>query len=555
MSSISNRQANNSVPSSKGSLDAWIEENSSDAKSGGDISGMGSADAFSGGRLKGMSANHLKALLNLAEAYKEELEGSGTKKLFMPDTPFSIERCPKHKAFFDATRAYREVIYMAGNRVGKTSSGAFAVSCWATGEYPEWWEGKTFSGPTTGWVVGDTHQTTRDVIQNALLGPPGAFGTGLIPRDRIARVLSKQGVPNGIESVEVKHVSGGISLIGFKSYEQGVRSFYGTSKDYIWLDEEAPEIIENECAIRVMTTDGVILLTFTPLHGLTPLIINKAKNADYLQGATPILAFDDREVGVKFAEHKASNHRIAIIQAGWEDAPWLSEEEKEALYADTPPHLRDARRYGKPSIGSGNVYPIPLEAIQVPRFTIPKNWRRLFGMDVGWNRTAVLFAAVHPDSDCIYLYDELYLSQKEPDIVASFIKAKGGDAIPGVIDPSANGRSSHDGRKLLTMYRQLGLKLKEADNAVESGIQETWSRMSAGQLKVFDDLHSFAKEYVVYRRDLKGSIVKKDDHEMDAMRYIIASIDYASIPNTFRGLQANMQLGAMNNFGARKYDI
>lgn len=53
----------------------------------------------------------------------------------------------------------------------------------------------------------------------------------------------------------------------------------------------------------------------------------------------------------------------AIIQAGWDDAPWLSDDRKEQMLEDTEPHLREARRSGKPSMGSGNVYPIAIESI------------------------------------------------------------------------------------------------------------------------------------------------------------------------------------------------
>lgn len=44
--------------------------------------------------------------------------------------------------------------------------------------------------------------------------------------------------------------------------------------------------------------------------------------------------------------------------AGWKDAPWLTEDTKQKLLEDTPPHLRKARSEGIPSLGSGNVYQI-----------------------------------------------------------------------------------------------------------------------------------------------------------------------------------------------------
>jgi phage terminase large subunit-like protein len=37
----------------------------------------------------------------------------------------------------------------------------------------------------------------------------------------------------------------------------------------IWLDEEPDEGVENECLVRTMTSNGIVLITFTPLQGLT----------------------------------------------------------------------------------------------------------------------------------------------------------------------------------------------------------------------------------------------------------------------------------------------
>lgn len=59
------------------------------------------------------------------------------------------------------------------------------------------------------------------------------------------------------------------SMIKFKTYEQGWETFQGASKDWIWLDEEAPQTILNECKARLMDRNGAMLRTMTPLNGLT----------------------------------------------------------------------------------------------------------------------------------------------------------------------------------------------------------------------------------------------------------------------------------------------
>jgi phage terminase large subunit-like protein len=58
----------------------------------------------------------------------------------------------------------------------------------------------------------------------------------------------------------------------FKSYDQGRDSFVGTEQDVVWLDEECVRDIYVECLTRTMTTNGLIILTFTPLLGMTDIV-------------------------------------------------------------------------------------------------------------------------------------------------------------------------------------------------------------------------------------------------------------------------------------------
>ena len=59
-------------------------------------------------------------------------------------------------------------------------------------------------------------------------------------------------------------------------------------------------------------------------------------------------------------------------------------------------------------LGAGAIYPIAESEIIVPTRPVPSTWRKVFGMDVGWNKTAVVWAAENPGSDALELYDEYY---------------------------------------------------------------------------------------------------------------------------------------------------
>lgn len=420
---------------------------------------------------------------------------------FFPKTgPLRRELYPKQLEYFAAGAKYKERLFMAANRIGKTVAGAYETTCHLTGKYPDWWQGARFNRTTDGWACGTTSETTRDIVQRELLGPPDAHGTGMIPKELIVHTTPRpHGMPGAIEGIWVKHASGGTSKVALKMYEQGRKSFEGTAKDFIWCDEEPPEPCYTEMCFRTLTTKGIVYITFTPLQGMSEVVKG-------------FLEPDDKEA----AQYKLH------VQAGWKDVPHLDEEEKKKLLATTPRYQLKARTLGEPSLGAGAIYPIAEDDIVIPLMAIPDSWPRCFGMDVGWNRTAALWVARNPGFGQLVAYDEHYQAMGEPPTHATGIKSRG-SWIPGVIDPASRGRSQVDGRQLLTMYRELGLKLYEAENAVETGINETWTLMVSGLLKVTPNCGNWLNEFRRYHRDEKGNILKQDDHLMDATRYLVRS--------------------------------
>ena len=130
-------------------------------------------------------------------------------------------------------------------------------------------------------MAGKTNETTRDIVQAKMCGAitfegskKRVDGTGLIPREAIGPISWKQGVQDLIDTVKVKHISGGWSRLGVKAYQQGRGAFEGTEQEVIWLDEEPPLDVYAECLVRTMTTKGIILLTFTPLEGLSDVVLS-----------------------------------------------------------------------------------------------------------------------------------------------------------------------------------------------------------------------------------------------------------------------------------------
>jgi phage terminase large subunit-like protein len=219
----------------------------------------------------------------IAEANRS-LQESRIDGFYPPTGPLSRLAYAKHMEFFKAGAIYQERCFMAANRVGKTIVGAYETSVHLTGQYPEWWEGRRFNEPVDWWAAGDTSETTRDIVQFELLGPKEDMGTGMISRKYlIGEPSARRNVADAVDTAKVQHISGGVSTLGFKSYDQGRKKFQGTKKHGIWPDEEPDAPIYDEMMLRLMTTNGLMLCTFTPLQGLTDIALR------FLPDLAPVL--------------------------------------------------------------------------------------------------------------------------------------------------------------------------------------------------------------------------------------------------------------------------
>jgi phage terminase large subunit-like protein len=451
-----------------------------------------------------------RELLELLEEKELRIKRNKIRSYFKDDGAFRRSLYTKHTAFFEAGAKYRQRLMLAANRIGKTESiGCYELTLHLTGDYPHWWRGRRFDKSIRAWAAGDTGKTTRDILQQKLLGDFGDFGTGLIPHASLIDAKSKAGIADAIEIVQVKHKSGGVSLLNLKSYDQRREAFQGSEQDVILLDEEPPLEIYTECLLRTMTNNGLLMLTFTPLMGISEVVLAFLPSGQITE-----------------TSNDAGKY---VITATWDDVPHLSEEVKTELLESIPPFQRDARSKGVPQLGAGAIYPVPESDFVVDDFPIPEHWAKVYGMDVGWNRTAAVWGAIDRDTGIVYLFSEHYRGQAEPIIHAEAIKSRG-DWIQGVIDPASRGRSQKDGEQLYEQYLQLGLQIQPAVNAREAGIYAVWQMLSAGKLKVFKSLSNWLSEFRLYRRDEKGNIVKENDHCMDATRYLIMSgLDVASV--------------------------
>ncbi len=216
------------------------------------------------------------------QEYRSRTESTALDTLYPDEGLLRRELYIKHIRMFEAGVLHDQRVCLGGNRVGKTLGiGGFETAVHATGLYPPWWPGWTRDRPMLSWAAGTKGTKVRDVNQKFLLGKlvqVKGFTTaqgGLIPRARIGRITRKSGIADAVDQVVVNHVNGYENIITFKSYEEGRQSFEAEEVDFIWLDEEKglTRPIYDECKLRLLTSGGRMLSTFTPVEGMTETVM------------------------------------------------------------------------------------------------------------------------------------------------------------------------------------------------------------------------------------------------------------------------------------------
>lgn len=241
--------------------------------------------------LQSLSSEQRSGLLAKLEAEAERRRSTNLIERIYPETgPLGRDKYGKFLKFFEAGLTETERAIIAANRVGKSFGvGGYETTLHLTGEYPDWWKGRRFDKPISAWAAGDTSETTRDIVQKILTGvggerEGGTLGTGLIPlRAFIGEPSRRSGVAGAFDTLAVRHASGGVSTLGFKSYDQGRAKFQGTSKHLVWLDEEPPIDVYSECLTRTLDCNGMVLCTFTPLSGISEVVMKFMPHLDPTQ--------------------------------------------------------------------------------------------------------------------------------------------------------------------------------------------------------------------------------------------------------------------------------
>jgi Terminase RNaseH-like domain/Terminase large subunit, T4likevirus-type, N-terminal len=215
------------------------------------------------------------------------------------------------------------------------------------------------------------------------------------------------------------------------------------------------------------------------------------------------------------------------------DVDHYDDEERARIIDSYPAHEREARAKGIPTMGSGKVFPVVESSITVPAFEIPKHWRRINGLDFGWDHPfAATSLAWDVDNDTTYVTAAYRQKEAVPAIHAAAIRPWGA-WIPCAWPHDGLQHDKGSGDQLATQYRAAGLNMldeqashAEGGNGVEAGILDMLEAMMTGRFKVFGHLHDWFEEFRLYHRK-DGKLVKLRDDLLSSTRYAKMMLRFA----------------------------
>jgi phage terminase large subunit-like protein len=414
----------------------------------------------------------------------------------------------------------REAFLVAGgNRAGKTEIGAQLAVAFAAGR-SEWWvvQWAELNGipldlippqPSTvissGLSYADSAEYIRPKIMKYL--PVGCGFRNWRGAGRAVVTL-----PNHGRIIAMSADAGREKYQGMGG--RGLRAI-----SLAWLDEEHPEDIFEELMLRCADTPygGRLLLTMTPLKGMT-------------------------WVHSKFIEDDLDGFDYVAISGL--DNPYVSSVKLRRATRHLSDASQQSRLFGAFTVQTGLVYSEFRRDIHIiDDKDIPDHWPRYRGIDFGTrNPFACIWVAHDEDTETLHVYREYYQTEKTTQECGHMVYAMS-KKDPRVAWTSAD-PESRDGRLTLARYCDIPTKPAPKHLGVIEGIQHVkkWLTVDVEgyPAMVFHrSCRKIIREIRAYRwapDQKKDRPVKRDDHGLDALRYICMTLSRQQARNEGREL-------------------
>ena len=418
----------------------------------------------------------------------------------------------------------RTIVVEGGNQSGKSYLATSTLASYLMNKHPlhRW----PPDDPPTAWYCTTTFDLFAEQpwvhIKNFLLYPGESELT--LPTRNIQYIAwHRPGVPKLIVGTT------GWRLVP-KSYESGRSEFQAKTLPFYIVDEECPDDIWGELrARRLAAQNSIGLVAATPIKGMAWL--EKLRT----------MAVEGRG-GV-------AHYRLNTM-----DNPGMSKEAVEDLQEelrDRPEEL-DLRLKGVPYFAQGLVYPDGLFRAEhvIDPFNIPRDWARYRCVDHGYRNCACVWMAINPMGDTVVVYKDYLGKERTIRQNCEIITAdeKDGHLFAGSwIDPATRGTEAESGKRVIDMWREYGYDCDPApDNRVLAGVERCKQLMverggdgTRPRLRIFNTCRDWLQERKNYKwnaerpkgDEKKDKPEKRDDHIMDAFRYIVAAgIEYVEPP-------------------------
>lgn len=350
-------------------------------------------------------------------------------------------------------------------------------------------------------------------LHELIMGPLSDIGSGWIPKDCIINTLKKSGGQGAYASVEIRHVSGGVSTLKFGTYDSTDDSIQGAALHFALIDEcPSDRTILPQCVKRTWTTKGLVLCSFTPEKSF-----NDTVNA--------------------FWEPSAIYHK-GLVRATLFDSGLYTEAQKKEFVDSIPPWQRGFSIYGIPSAGAASVFQgITKEDIILPTPEIQPHWKRLCAIDFGFrDDTVIIFGAEDPATNTIYIYDEITRNETDIPEIAPLIVSRQKQYIPMVFPADGNAERGL-GKTFIGLYRDCGVLTTDhiaanwlfdpegKDRSISTGILHIRNLMKDKKLFIDPKCTQLLKEFDLYSYNDQGKFIDKNNHAIDSMRYMVMSLD------------------------------
>lgn len=415
----------------------------------------------------------------------------------------SYEPHEKQEIFHKSDKEFR--LYIGGNRGGKTVGGATESIWWLTGRHPYL-------------------STPKPPIRGRSVSVDFVNGVEAIVKPEIKRWLPPSELINGSwedsynSNTRTLTLANG-SFLEFKSYDQDLDKHAGTSRHFIWFDEEPPHAIFDENCLRLADVGGKWWMTMTPVEGMTWVY-------DEL--------YEPWEAG--------NNSDLLVVEVNIEDNPHVKKENVEKYTQFLSDEDKKARKAGKFVPSAGLAFPMynyhNCVFAKLPFDLHSPDIRIIASLDLGINNpTAWLWHAVTPDGKAYTFHEMVHSDYTIPQwarLVLKWEKEVGIEPELRVSDPACEQRSKQTGLSDKIAYAQNGIFLAKANNEIHPGINKMCDYLNERKWFISDQCPTLHKQMKKLRwaewdsrklkdkNNRKEKLHKKDDHTTDSARYFFS---------------------------------